>query len=47
VAYLAEATRFLGNAELERIEQLGERPDAYAQDFEVLDTFRPLKLRAT
>lgn len=47
VPYLAEAARFLGNADLEHIDQIAERPDAYAQDFDVLDTFRRLKLRAT
>lgn len=44
VDYLAEATRFLGNAELDRIEQRGDRLDAHAQDFRVLDQFRTLKL---
>jgi uncharacterized protein (DUF362 family) len=46
VPYLIESTRFLGNAEAERIEQVGERLDAYAQDFAVLDDLRAMKLRA-
>jgi uncharacterized protein (DUF362 family) len=46
VGYLAEATRFLGNAEADRIEQLGERVDAYAQDFRLIEDFRGIKLAA-
>jgi len=44
VGYLAEAARFLGNAEIDRIEQRGDRIDAHAQDFRVLDQFRAMKL---
>ena len=44
VGYLAEAARFLGNAEPERVEQIGERVDAYAQDFRVIEQFRTIKL---
>jgi len=44
--YLSEATRFLGNAERDRIEQVGERLESYAQDFEVMPDFQPMKLRA-
>jgi uncharacterized protein (DUF362 family) len=46
VGYLAEATRFLGNAEADRIEQRGERIEAYAQDFRVIEQFRAMKLTA-
>jgi uncharacterized protein (DUF362 family) len=46
VPYLIEATRFLGNAEVERIEQLGERLEPYAQDFDVLQDLQAMKLRA-
>ena len=44
VGYLAEAARFLGNAEAERVEQIGERLEAHAQDFRVIDRFRSIKL---
>jgi hypothetical protein len=46
VPYLTEATRFLGNAEIERIEQVAERLEPYAQDFEMLEDLQHMKLRA-
>lgn len=43
VTYLAQAAEFLGNLGSERIEQLGEAPEALRQDYEVLEPFRSLK----
>ena len=43
IGYLADAGAFLGNVEIERIEQLGEPLDRFAQDFAVLEQFRGLK----
>jgi uncharacterized protein (DUF362 family) len=43
VEYLVEADRFLGNLAPERVEQVGEDPISYRQDFRVLGTFRSLK----
>jgi uncharacterized protein (DUF362 family) len=46
VGYLAEAARFLGNTEVDRIEQRGERIETYAQDFRLIEDFRGIKLAA-
>ena len=43
IQYLSEADRFMGNVAEERIEQLAEDPDRFAQDYAVLDAFRFLK----
>ena len=43
IAYLADAGAFLGNVEIERIEQVGEPLDRFAQDFAVLEQFQSLK----
>ena len=43
IRYLFEADRFMGNVAEERIEQLAEDPDRFAQDYAVLDAFRFLK----
>jgi uncharacterized protein (DUF362 family) len=44
VRHLATASRFLGNVEHERIEQIGEPPDALQRDFRVLPSFDHLKV---
>ncbi len=44
VRYLADAGRFLGNVEAERIEQLGETLESRRQDFRVLPSFQSLKV---
>ena len=44
ISYLAEARHFLGNIDLDRIEQRGERPERYATVFDVIDPFKPLRL---
>ena len=41
--YLADAGAFLGNVEIERIEQVGDSLDRFRQDFAVLDRFQSLK----
>jgi uncharacterized protein (DUF362 family) len=43
IDYLVNAEPFLGNIAEERIEQIGELPDALRQDYQVLDRFRHLK----
>jgi uncharacterized protein (DUF362 family) len=43
VKYLEMAGQFLGNLGLEEIEQLGESPDRYRQDFRVIERFSHLK----
>jgi uncharacterized protein (DUF362 family) len=43
MTYLAEARRFLGNMDLDRIEMRGESIDRFATSFEVLDVFKGLK----
>ncbi|MDP9326604.1 MAG: DUF362 domain-containing protein [Actinomycetota bacterium] len=43
IAYLAEAARFLGQGDLDRIVTEGEDPDRMTTDFAVLDRFRALK----
>ena len=40
IPYLKEAGTFLGQVHLEEIDQVGEDPEALAQDFEVLPAFR-------
>ena len=46
LGYLREAGTFLGQVHLEEIEQVGEDPEALAQDFEVLPVFDGLKVGA-
>ena len=43
IPYLQRAGEFLGNVERESIEQLGESPDKFQQDFELIPLFQPLK----
>jgi uncharacterized protein (DUF362 family) len=43
VEYLAEAARFLGQGDMERIRNEGEDPDAVTSDFAVLPQFRSMK----
>ena len=43
VAYLAEASRFLGNLETARIEQRGEDPGPLAQPYHLLEGFEDLR----
>jgi uncharacterized protein (DUF362 family) len=45
--YLAEASRFLGNLDERRIEQRGEVPARFATTFDVLDTFKSIRLNRT
>src|ERR1700694_1594330 len=40
IKHIAEASRFLGNQELKRIRQLGDRPSAAARPFAVLPDFQ-------
>ena len=47
LGYLREAGTFLGQVHLEEIEQVGEDPEALAQDFAVLPVFDSLKIGAT
>lgn len=44
VTYLAEAGRFLGQADLERIEQVGEDVERDALDFQLIEKFQHLKV---
>ena len=44
--YLHEAGTFLGQVHLEEIDQVGEDPEALAQDFAVLPVFDGLKVGA-
>ena len=46
IPYLHEAGTFLGQVHLEEIDQVGEDPEALAQDFEVLPTFASYKVGA-
>lgn len=41
--HVVQAGRFLGNLEVERIEQLGEDVDAHVQEFALLERFRHLR----
>ena len=43
IKYLSEAGDFLGNIAYEKIEQIGEKLDAFAQDFRVIESFHYLK----
>ena len=43
IKYLSEAGEFLGNIAYERIEQIGEKVEALAQDFRVIESFGYLK----
>jgi len=47
VTYLAEAGEFMGNAELERVEQRGEDPERLRQEYRLLDPFRELRAGLT
>jgi uncharacterized protein (DUF362 family) len=44
IKYLEMASGFLGNILYEKIEQIGERLEAYQQDFRVIEDFRELKI---
>lgn len=44
IGYLREAGAFLGNVEEERIEQVGEDPDAFRRDYDVLESFQHTKI---
>ncbi len=46
IDYVAEAGRFLGNLELDRIDQRGEAIDDLAQDFSVIGNFASVKQAA-
>jgi len=46
LGYLREAGTFLGQVHLDEIQQVGEDPEALAQDFEVLPVFEGLKVGA-
>jgi uncharacterized protein (DUF362 family) len=43
--YLAEASKFLGNIEEARLEHRGEPPDRFATSFDVVDSFKSIRLR--
>ena len=43
IPYIQLAGEFLGNVEAEQIEQIGERPDRFQQDFQLIPLFQPLK----
>jgi len=45
--YLREAGRFLGNLDARRIQHRGEPPSRYAATFDVIDTFKPIRLDQT
>ncbi len=44
MAYLSEASRFLGNLDARRIQHRGESPSRYATSFDVLDSFKRMRL---
>jgi uncharacterized protein (DUF362 family) len=44
IAYLAEAARFLGQGDLERIRQVGEDPERVATSFDVMPPFEGMKV---
>jgi uncharacterized protein (DUF362 family) len=46
IAYLDAASRFLGNIDDRRIQQLGEAPSRYATSFDVVEHFKHLRLRS-
>ena len=43
IKYLSEAGEFLGNIAYEKIEQIGEKLEAFEQDFRVIESFHYLK----
>ena len=43
IRYLNDAGEFLGNIAYEKIEQIGEKLDAFAQDFRVIESFQHVK----
>jgi uncharacterized protein (DUF362 family) len=43
IPHLRDGSRFLGHAERERIEQIGEPLESHLHDFAVLERFRVLK----
>lgn len=47
VSYIAQAGRFLGNMEDDRIEQRGEALERFAQDYELIETMQHLRPRLT
>jgi uncharacterized protein (DUF362 family) len=47
VPYLAQAGEFLGNVELERVEQRGEDPGRLRQEYRLLEPFRELRAGLT
>jgi uncharacterized protein (DUF362 family) len=47
IAYLAEAGRFLGQADVERIDHTGEDPDGEVTSFELLPIFSHLRVGAS
>lgn len=46
VGYLAQGAQFLGNMEWDAIQQVGERLEAYQQDFRVIPSFQHVKASA-
>ena len=44
INYLSKASRFLGNIDVDRIEQRGESIERYASDFQVMDDHKDYKL---
>jgi uncharacterized protein (DUF362 family) len=44
LAYLHEASRYLGNLDDARIKQVGESPSRYTTQFDVIDAFKPARL---
>lgn len=47
IDYLAEAGRFLGQADVGQIEQIGEDPESGRVDFELIDDFAYLRIGST
>ncbi len=43
--YLKEAGNYLGNLREDRLDQVGEPVTRFAADFDLIDTFKPLRLR--
>jgi uncharacterized protein (DUF362 family) len=46
IPYLASASRFLGNADVNRIDQRGEKPERYGTRFDVIESMRHMRLGA-
>jgi uncharacterized protein (DUF362 family) len=44
--HIREAGRFLGNMEVRRIQHRGEQPSKYATTFDVIDSFKSIRLTA-